>query len=950
MKKPYKKIALALFFSGALSPVFAQNQPVWPQITQQNKPWTRWWWEGSAVDTANLSWMLNQYQKVGLGGLEITPIYGVKGQESKFINFTSPKWMDMLTYTLKTAKKLDLGIDMAQASGWPFGGPWVKDEDASKYFAPQTYTLKEGEKLSTPVLFDQKTVLRIVGEKITIDKIKEPITANENLQLHAFDQVRYPKKLKAQTLIGYSTKGEILDLTDKLDQQGQLNWIAPKGKGNWTLYALFQGLHGKMVERAGPGGEGYAIDHFSLKATQNYLSYFDKAFNGYDLSYLRAFFNDSYEVDDAYGEASWTPDFLTEFKNRRGYDLRHFLPALFGATDDKLQATRVLIDYRQTISDLLLENYTEAWHKWAQGKGKLIRNQAHGSPANILDLYAATDIPEAEGTDILRVKFASSAAHVTGKLLSSSEAATWENDHFLSSLSDVKKALDVFLLGGINHNFYHGANYTPKDAVWPGWIFYAAVHFTPNNSFWDDFSALNTYVARSQSFLQKGKADNDILLYLPMADSYAEREKAIIRHYDGIEHGFKNTPFEHVATTLNKSGYAFDYISDKQILSTSVANSQIKTADVSYKTILVPAAEFMPLETMQHLLKLADAGANITFYKSLPQDIPGLANLAERQKVFKDALGLLQFQQNGKLKKAFVGKGSILISDEIPTLMDAAQIQAEAMKAKGLASIRRSYEGGKYYFILNESAAAIDTWVNINTKANSVALFNPMTGEKGYAATRQDGKSTQVYLQLKKGESCILQTFDNEINETTYPYAKAVGNAIPLANEWKVSFIKGGPVLPQPLVVKELKSWTVNGADYENFSGTASYTTSFKQSKAKADFYLLDLGQVEQSAKVILNGELLATLIGPDYKIEIPVAKIQKKNTLEIQVSNGMANRASWMDKTNQNYKIFYNINMSSRLPENRGTDGLFTAKNWQPKPSGLTSKVSLIPLTHFKP
>jgi hypothetical protein len=302
-----------------------------------------------------------------------------------------------------------------------------------------------------------------------------------------------------------------------------------------------------MVERAGPGGEGYAIDHFSLPATNNYLSFFDNAFKGYDLSYLRAFFNDSYEVDDAQGEANWTPDFLEEFRTRRGYDLRNELPALLGFSKDKDRGTRVLTDYRETVSDLLLENYTKAWHKWSKGNGKLIRNQAHGSPANILDLYAATDIPEAEGDDVLRIKFASSAAHVTGKPLSSSESATWENDHFLTRLGDVKKKMDLFLLGGINHTFYHGANYTPQNAKWPGWLFYAAVHFTPKNTFWDDFKALNNYMAHAQSFLQAGKPDNDILVYLPIFDSYAIRGNTLLIHYDGIEKGFRGLGLDKTA-------------------------------------------------------------------------------------------------------------------------------------------------------------------------------------------------------------------------------------------------------------------------------------------------------------------------------------------------------------------------------------------------------------------
>lgn len=949
MNVPHKKLVLVAFILiGFTTSSFAQNQLSWPTITQQNKPWTRWWWEGSAVDTTNLKWMLKEYQKVGLGGLEITPIYGIKGQESKFINFLSPKWMDMLGFTLTEAKKLDLGIDMAQASGWPFGGPWVKDEDASKYVGHQTYNLNEGEKLKEPILFQQKTILRTVGERTTIDKLVEPIAANLNMQGYAFDQVRYPKMLKAETLMAYSEQGETLDLTSKIGADGILNWVAPKGK--WTLYALFEGMHGKMVERAGPGGEGYAIDHFSLSATNNYLSFFDKAFKGYDLSYLRAFFNDSYEVDDAQGEANWTPNFLAEFKNRRGYDLRNELPALLGFSKDQDRATRVLTDYRQTVSDLLLENYTKAWHNWSKGNGKLIRNQAHGSPANILDLYAATDIPEAEGDDVLRIKFASSAAHVTGKPLSSSESATWENDHFLTRLGDVKKKMDLFLLGGINHTFYHGSNYTPQDAKWPGWLFYAAVHFTPNNSFWGDFKALNNYVAHSQSFLQAGKPDNDILVYLPIYDSYANRGNTLLIHYDGIEKGFRGTGLDKTANDLYDKGYAFDYISDTQIMSTSATNGRIKTADVNYQTILVPAAMYMPVATLQKLVKLAESGATISFLNALPKDVPGLANLEQNRSAFKALISQLNFKTEGNFQVAKVGNGSILLANDLNNLLSAAKVAPESMKEMNLNNIRRAVDGGKYYFIVNEGTEMINGWVPLSTKAKSVALFDPMTEKKGYAAIRQTAKGTEVYLQLDKLESCILQTYDNVENAASYAYVGAANVGNQLSGTWKVNFISGGPVLPKALEMQSLKSWTESGPDYANFTGTASYTNTFKRPRGKATAYLLDLGKVEETVKVKLNGVEIATLMGPNYKVEIQKSQLKGKNTLELLVSNSMANRISWMDKTNQNYKIFYNINMSSRLPENRGADGLFTAKNWTIKLSGLLGPVQITPLTYINP
>src|SRR4051794_35848140 len=103
-------------------------QIAWPAINKVTRPWTRWWWEGSAVDQKNLSWNLQQYQNVGLGGVEITPIYGIHGYEDRFVEFLSPKWVGLFSYTLSEARRLGLGVDLANATGWPFGGPWVTDE------------------------------------------------------------------------------------------------------------------------------------------------------------------------------------------------------------------------------------------------------------------------------------------------------------------------------------------------------------------------------------------------------------------------------------------------------------------------------------------------------------------------------------------------------------------------------------------------------------------------------------------------------------------------------------------------------------------------------------------------------------------------------------------------------------------------------------------------------
>lgn len=954
MNKRLQQALVAAFLSASLlnSKVSAQvTKPQWPQITQQNKPWARWWWQGSAVTPKGLTWMMEEYQKVGLGGLEITPIYGVKGSEKQFIDFLSPKWVDMLKFTLAEGQRLGLGIDMAMASGWPFGGPWVTNEDASKYVAHKTYQLKTGAQLAEKIEFIQAPIVRVEGEKIDISKLKEPVASNPDLQLHAFDQVRFQKPLPLQALIAYSDQGSKLDLTSKVATDGKLNWKAPAG--NWTLYAIFEGWHGKMVERAGPGGEGYAIDHFSHQATTNYLKHFDEAFKGSDLSKIRSFFNDSYEVDDASGEASWTPLFFEAFKKRRGYELKDYLPALFGKKESDLDK-RVLCDYRETISDLLLDNYTKTWHTWAKERGALIRNQAHGSPANILDLYAATDIPEIEGTDIFRIKFASSAANVTGKPLISSESATWENEHFISKLGDVKKRMDLFLLGGVNHTFYHGVNYTPQEAAWPGWLFYAAVHFTPNNTFWTDFSKLNNYVAHVQSFMQQGKPNNDVLLYLPIYDTFSKPGKSLLQHFDGIDHGFKGTVLEEGAVALQRRGYSFDFISDRQILQTASQDRFVVTGGINYQTIVVPACEYIPLETFQKLFDLAKNGANIVLFKKAPNDISGLKDLEEHRKTFKAMLAQLTFNdtQVSGVKRAAIGKGAFVLSDDLDKALSFSGVARETMVDQGFEVIRRKYDKGCNYFVVNGSEKAIDGWINIQTDARSVAVFNPMTEQTGYASVLSNNSgSTKVYVQLAPGESCILQTSAELQKGAVFPYAKMVTKPQEVKGTWDVKFIKGGPVLPAPTKTSKLSSWTeFNDPNAKNFSGTAKYTISVKKPVGKVDAWQLDLGDAQESVNVKLNGKVIGTAIGPEYKFEIPAELFGEENTLEVEVSNSMANRIIYMDQHQMPWKKFYNINMPAHLPANRGADGKFSAEKWSPKTSGLTSPVTLTGVKYINP
>ncbi len=935
---------LLLLFSQALAAQQNKTQLSWPEITRENKPWTRWWWPGSIVNQKDLTAALEKYSKAGLGGLELTVIYGVKGQEDKFINYLSPEWMKMFVYTLNEAKRLKIGVDLANSSSWPFGGPWVTNDDACKYVAFKTWSLKTGETLKEPVIFVQEPFIKFNGPlRPDITTITDPVYMNKNLQSLAIDQIRFKKPIPLQVLMAYPETGQALDLTDKVDDSGNLNWKAPSG--TWTLYAVFQGWHGKMVERAGPGGEGYVIDHFSGKSINDYLNYFDVAFKGSDISYLRGYFNDSYEVDDAHGQSCWTPDLFKEFNVRRGYDLRQNLPALF-QKDIPEKNARVLCDYRQTISDLILDSFTNGWTDWAHKQGKITRNQAHGSPGNILDLYAASDIPETEGTEILRMKFGTSAANVSGKKYASAEAATWLGEHFSSSLRDVKRAVDQFFIAGVNHIVYHGTCYSPQDEPWPGFQFYAAVEFSPANSFWNDFPILNNYVARVQSFTQITKPDNDILLYFPIFDRFSDYNNVMLEHFDDISPRYNGTPFKTGAQFMSENGYAFDYISDLQIINSTTKDGFIETSGgARYRTIVLPGCKYIPVSTFKKIISLAEQGATIIVSGNLPEDFSGWADLESNSKIFQDLKERLKFTETTvkDIRQTSVGTGKVIIGNDIGKLLSFTGIRRETISDMDLLYSRRVFSSGNLYFITNQSDKAFDGWMSLQVKGKSAAIFDPMKGISGVAETRLSvSGNLDVYSRLLPDESIIIETSATVIKGDKFNYYDPVSPAKEIAGKWKVDFIEGGPELPSPKEMATLVSWTESGGEaVKNFSGTAKYTIIFDKPAAKADSYLLNLGKVCESARIYLNGKEIADPLGPVYQTIIPAASVKLKNSLEIKVSNLSANRIAYSDRNNLPWKKFYNTNFPARLRQN-SKNGLFDASSWPPLKSGLIGPVTI--------
>ena len=850
--------------------MFAQQ---WPVPNQEAKPGTRWWWLGSAVTENDLKWNLRQFADHGIGAIEITPIYGVQGNEKNNIPFLSPRYMDILKYVNAECKADGIEFDMATGTGWPFGGPWVPlDESASQMLIIDT---------------------TVVGKKIK-----------------ALDLRPIEKKRKNTSLVGiYAfSEGKFLKITTPL-VEGTLTTKLPS-KGTWRIIALYQKKGVMAVKRAAPGGAGFVIDHFDKQAVTNYLKHIEEAFEKTGTPYPHTFFNDSYEVS----ESDYTPTLFQEFYNRRGYSLEENFDKLVDGD------TKVVADYRETLGDMLLDNFTRTWTAWAHSHGAITRNQAHGSPANLIDCYAAVDIPEIEGfgltnfgikglrqdpgktrkndSDFSMLKYAPSAAHIMGKPYTSSETFTWLTEHFRTSLSQMKPDMDLMFCAGVNHMFFHGTAYSPQHETWPGWRFYASIDMSPNNTIWRDAPYFMKYVERCQSMLQMGRPDNDFLTYLPIHDMWAKRSTGKRLMQFSIHAMGKLAPeFVKCIDAIDQAGFDCDYISDRILLDTYYNNGMLHTpGGTTYKGLVIPSADNILTPAVKaHIEKLKAQGANI------------------------------------------------IVGTSAADLTKAAK--AEKMKTElGLKLIRRSNDKGHHYFIANLTPNDIQAYTTLAVPMATAMWFDPMTGNRQRAEICGDS----ILVNLRSGESIILQTFNHKDEALSKELAslpvrcewKKTSPVVKTLNNWKLSFTEATPAISKTYNLDTTKAWENLDDSTRTLMGTGVYECTINLSAAelkKGNRWTIDLGDVRESARVYINDSLIGCAWAVPYRLSFANLLHKGNNKIRIEVTNLPANRISELDRQGYKWRKFDEINVVDINYKKT------SYADWTPVASGLNSEVKLI-------
>ena len=409
---------------------------------------------------------------------------------------------------------------------------------------------------------------------------------------------------------------------------------------------------------------------------------------------------------------------------------------------------------------------------------------------------------------------------------------------------------------------------------------------SPTNSIWRDAPYFMDYVDRCQRFLQWGKPDNDFLVYLPVRDMWSKRKENLLMMFE-ISSMDKNAPeFIDIVMKVDSLGYDCDYISDRYLLTTSFENGKLMTSSgATYKALILPESSFMPEAVKQHVDELRRKGAPIVYGSDL-----------------------MDMQHYAK-----------------PEMIKSVH---------RLKAIRRSNEKGYHYFIANLTPHDVDQYISLSVDFKSVALFNPMDGEI-YQGDVKDGK---LRLQLKSGESVIVQTFDEEQPVGGKKKLSRIVDYKDLTNQhWTLRFIESEPSVMPTYQLDRLQSWEGLDRSAGILMGTGVYTSSFVLSEEEANqSWQIALGDVRESARVYINDHLIGCAWAVPFVLDCKDVLKAGENELRIEVTNLPANRIAEMDRQQIPWRKFHDINVVD-IHYQPTTYG-----HWPLVPSGLNSKVIL--------
>ncbi|MFN0112517.1 MAG: glycosyl hydrolase [Blastocatellia bacterium] len=732
----------------------------------------RWWWFGPSVAKPQLEREMRLMKEGGIGGFEIQPVYPLALDDAaagiKNMQFLSDEFIDALRFTSDKARELGMRVDLTVGSGWPYGGPQVPVTEAAG--------------------------------KLRVERIKV-----SNQTSVAVPKIAEGEKLLAAFWVN-TASNSYRQLTDIKD--GAIALPANREPGHEVMVFVSSRTR-MMVKRPSVGSEGFVMDHYDRAALANYLSKVgDRLLQAFGPNPPYAIFCDSLEVFNS----DWTGDFLTEFQRRRGYDLLPLLPAL--ATDIGPQTAAIRHDWGQTLTELLNERFLAPMHEWAKKNGTRFRIQGYGIPPMTISGNAHADLTEGEGTHwkvVRAARWASSANHLYGRNVTSSETWTWlHSPSFRATPLDVKAEADLHFLQGVNQLIGHGWPYTSPGVEYPGWRFYAAAVFNEKNPWWIAMPDLSLYLQRISYLMRQGQPANDVAMYLPNSDGWVSfgNKRAylieILRDQLGTD----------VLSRTLEAGFNFDFFDDDSLRQLGrVEKDSLLLGKNRYKAVILPNVERIPLATLRQLETFARNGGKVIATRRLPALAPGYkateAEQAETRAIVArlfGASGIGHFVENEK--RDLAAKLTSLLQPDM----------ALSPEANDIGFVHRKTEAADIYFIANTSNTRQTLKATFRVKGMQAEWWDSFTGKVAPAFAEQTANGARLEFSLEPYASRVLVFSKRKLPLPSSSKLAALPAPIDLSSGWQVTFGEN----KSPVQMNALRSWADN-EQTRFFSGVASY-------------------------------------------------------------------------------------------------------------------------------
>lgn len=896
------------------------------QPPDETRPMVRWWWFGPAVTQPRLQKELEAMRKSGFGGFEVQPTYplAIDGSVPGLVNlkFLSPEFLDDLGFVASKAKEIGLRMDLTMGSGWPYGGATISLNDSAGRLRVQRVSVGQNESAVEP----------------------PQLKAGDTI-LAAFDDSQHEIAIK--------------------DGAAQISAMQPATR--FVTYFI-SGHTGMKVKRPAFGAEGNVLDHQTGAAVRDFIaSVAEKEVAACGDNPPYAIFCDSLE---SFGE-NWTEHFLDEFQKRRGYDLRPLLPALI--TDIGPKTLDIRYDWGKTLTELFNENFVMEMRNFAQKYNTRFRIQAYGQPAAGEYSYLNADLPEGEGYewhDYRATRYASSACHLMGIPVSSSETFTWiHSEPFRATPLDIKAQADLHFLQGVNQIVCHGWPYTAEGVAFPGWSFYAAGVFDDQNPWNIVMPYVNRYLQRVSYILRQGVPANDVALYLSNSDAWA-------RFSPGDGKALHNSLTDEVGECLGHkivgdildAGYNLDFFDDGfmdargsvdntgTLIFGAGERSERSQRDsggatgARYHVVVLAGVERMPLSTLRKLATFADHGGLLIATRRLPSIMPGYTATDSNQRTLHDTIHRLF--DGPDAPGIFVADDS-QIGEAISKDKKMRPDVQFSPPTPDLGFVRRNVDDGAIYFVANTGNRPRNVTADFRIESVAAEQLNPVTGKITPLDVRGHPENyTTVKLDLAPYASTIL-LFSNVAFPVAVTRQPSTLQSVAISSGWTVRFGTYG----NPVQMARLHSWA-DDAGTRAFSGVATYMNHISVSAGllSAGRISFDFGEgsptvattksvqgysakldapVRDAAVLYINGKLAGSIWCPPYQLDVTGLLRQGDNKISIEVANTAVNYLAAHGFPNYDYFALvkkYGVRFDLR-----------SLKPYEPLPSGLLGPIRLV-------